>query len=178
MLSFDATDDGYLSELAGWVAIPSVSRDAGPETMRAAADWLASRLAFANARVEETAGHPVVRGEWLGAPGAPTVLVYGHFDVQPTGSAAEWLSEPFELTAGTLPDGTPVVRGRGSSDDKGPVYVVLKTAQAFLDQEKALPLNVKFLFEGEEEIGSPHLPGYLAEHAGELAAIWAWPSGP
>ena len=138
--------------------------------MRAAADWLASRLAFANARVEETAGHPVVRGEWLGAPGAPTVLVYGHFDVQPTGSAAEWLSEPFELTAGTLPDGTPVVRGRGSSDDKGPVYVVLKTAQAFLDQEKALPLNVKFLFEGEEEIGSPHLPGYLAEHAGELAA--------
>jgi acetylornithine deacetylase/succinyl-diaminopimelate desuccinylase-like protein len=170
MLSFDASDDGYLSELAEWVAIPSVSRDAGPETMRAAADWLASRLAFANARVEETAGHPVVRGEWLGAPGAPTVLVYGHFDVQPTGSAAEWLSEPFELTAGALPDGTPVVRGRGSSDDKGPVYVVLKTAQAFLDQEKALPLNVKFLFEGEEEIGSPHLPGYLAEHAGELAA--------
>ena len=56
MLSFDASDDGYLSELAGWVAIPSISRDAGPETMRAAADWLASRLAFANARVEETAG--------------------------------------------------------------------------------------------------------------------------
>ena len=63
-----------------------------------------------------------------------------------------------------------MVRGRGSTDDKGPVYVVLKTAQAFLDQEKALPLNVKFLFEGEEEIGSPNLPGYLAEHAGELAA--------
>jgi len=170
MLSFDAADDGYLSELAEWVAIPSVSRDADTATMRAAADWLAARLAFANARVEETAGHPVVRGEWLGAPGAPTVLVYGHFDVQPTGSAAEWLSEPFELTAGTLPDGTPVVRGRGSSDDKGPVYVVLKTAQAFMAQDGALPVNVKFLFEGEEEIGSPHLPGYLAEHADELAA--------
>jgi acetylornithine deacetylase/succinyl-diaminopimelate desuccinylase-like protein len=126
MLSFDASDDGYLSELAEWVAIPSVSRDADAATMRAAADWLASRLAFANARVEETAGHPVVRGEWLGAPpGAPTVLVYGHFDVQPTGSDAEWLSPPFELSPGKLPDGTPVVRGRGSSDDKGPVYVVL-----------------------------------------------------
>jgi acetylornithine deacetylase/succinyl-diaminopimelate desuccinylase-like protein len=98
------------------------------------------------------------------------VLVYGHFDVQPTGSDAEWQSPPFELSPGTLPDGTPVVRGRGSSDDKGPVYVVLKTAQAFMAQEQALPVNVKFLFEGEEEIGSPHLPGYLAGHAQELAA--------
>src|ERR1700753_3964447 len=97
MLSFDAADDGYLSELAEWVAIPSVSRDADAATMRAAADWLASRLGFANARVEETAGHPVVRGEWLGAPGAPTVLVYGHYDVQPTGSLSEWTTPPFEM---------------------------------------------------------------------------------
>ena len=161
-LSFDPADDGYLSELAEWVAIPSVSRDADEATMRAAADWLASRLAFANARVEPTAGHPVVRGEWLGAPGAPTVLVYGHYDVQPTGSAAEWLSEPFELSPGTLPDGTPVVRGRGSSDDKGPVYVVLKTAQAFIASrrraaaEREVPVRGRG---GDRQPAPARLPG-------------------
>ena len=145
--------------------MPSVSRDADAGTMLAAARWLAAQLDFAGGRVEPTAGHPVVRGEWLGAPGAPTILVYGHYDVQPTGDLAEWLTPPFEL----VQDGD-VVRGRGSSDDKGPVYIVLKTARAFAAQEGGLPLNVKFLFEGEEEIGSPHLPGYLAEHAAELAA--------
>ena len=66
--------------------------------MRRAADWIAGQLDFAAGRVEETGGHPVVRGEWLGAPGAPTVLVYGHYDVQPTGDEAEWLSPPFQLT--------------------------------------------------------------------------------
>jgi acetylornithine deacetylase/succinyl-diaminopimelate desuccinylase-like protein len=133
--------------------------------MRAAADWLAGQLGFAAARVAPTSGHPVVRGEWLGAPGAPTILVYGHYDVQPTGAAQEWLTPPFELTA----DGD-IVRGRGVSDDKGPVYLVVKTARAFMAQEGGLPLNVKFLFEGEEEIGSPNLPRYVAEHADELAA--------
>jgi acetylornithine deacetylase/succinyl-diaminopimelate desuccinylase-like protein len=165
MLEFDPADDGYLAELAGLVAIPSVSRDAAPETMRAAAQWVADQLRFAGGRVEETSGHPVVRGEWLGADGAPTVLVYGHYDVQPTGDLAEWDTPPFELAV----DGD-VMRGRGASDDKGPVYLVLKTAQAFCDQEGGLPLNVKFLFEGEEEIGSPHLPDYVTSHAAELAA--------
>lgn len=165
MLSFDRTDAEYLDELAGYVAIPSVSRDAGPDTMRAAAEWLAAQLAFAGGRVVPTDGHPVVRANWLGAPDAPTVLVYGHYDVQPTGDLAEWRTPPFELAV----DGD-VVRGRGVTDDKGPVYIVLKVAQAFLEQEKALPLNIKFLFEGEEEIGSPHLPSYLREHAEELAA--------
>jgi acetylornithine deacetylase/succinyl-diaminopimelate desuccinylase-like protein len=165
MLSFDATDAQYFDELAEYVAIPSVSRDATPETMRAAAEWLASRLSFAGARVVETEGHPVVRADWLGAPGAPTVLVYGHYDVQPTGDLAEWDTPPFELAV----DGD-VIRGRGVTDDKGPVFIVLKVAQAFVEQEGALPLNIKFLFEGEEEIGSPHLPSYLREHAEELAA--------
>ena len=165
MLSFDPGDSGYLRELAEFVAVPSVSRDASPETMRAAAQWLAGQLAFAGGRVVESGGHPVVRGEWLHAAGAPTILVYGHYDVQPTGAAAEWLTPPFELTA----DGG-VVRGRGATDDKGPVYIVLKTAQAFLAQEGGLPLNVKFLFEGEEEIGSPNLPAFLREHASDLAA--------
>ncbi|QNN53237.1 dipeptidase [Nocardioides mesophilus] len=165
MLSFDPDDTGYLTELAGYVAIPSVSRDATPETMRAAAEWLAGQLAFADGRVVPTEGHPVVRADWLGRPGAPTILVYGHYDVQPTGDLAEWTSPPFELTVDAG-----VMRGRGCSDDKGPVYIVLKVAQAFLAQEGGLPLNVKFLFEGEEEIGSPNLPAYLREHAEELAA--------
>jgi len=169
MLSFDLPsgpgDAGYLAELAEFVAVPSISRDASGGTMSAAAQWLARRLAFAGGRVVPTGGHPAVLGAWLGAAGAPTVLVYGHYDVQPTGSQDEWATPPFELTV----DGD-VVRGRGASDDKGPVYIVLKTAQAFAAQEGGLPLNVKFLFEGEEEIGSPHLAAFVAAHAAELAA--------
>jgi acetylornithine deacetylase/succinyl-diaminopimelate desuccinylase-like protein len=165
MLDFDPDDTRYLRELAQYVAIPSVSRDADPATMDAAARWLAAQLDFAGGRVEPTAGHPVVRGEWLGRPGAPTILVYGHYDVQPTGDPAEWQTPPFELRV----DGD-VLRGRGVSDDKGPVYLVLQTARAFAAQEGGLPLNVKFLFEGEEEIGSPHLPEFVASRAAELAA--------
>lgn len=159
------TDAELLAELAEYVALPSISRSATPETMRATADWLAARLAFAGGRVESTDGFPVVRGEWLGAPDAPTVLVYGHYDVQPTGDPAEWTTPPFE----TVVDGS-VVRGRGVTDDKGPVLLVLALAEAMLAQRGALPLNVKFLFEGEEEIGSPHLPAYVRAHADELAA--------
>ena len=165
MLSFDDGDAGYLAELAEFVSVPSISRDADSGTMRAAAQWLAGQLAGVGGRVAETGGHPIVRGEWLCAPGAPTVLVYGHYDVQPTGDEAEWETPPFSLTvAGDI------ACGRGVSDDKGPVYIVLKTVQAFLAQEGRLPLNVKFLVEGEEEIGSPHLPAFLASHAAELAA--------
>jgi len=165
MLAFDSNDDNYIEELSNYVAIPSVSRDASVQTMQMAAEWLASQLSFANGRVVPTAGHPVVRGEWLGAPNAPTILVYGHYDVQPTGDLAEWHTPPFEL----IRDGE-VIRGRGVTDDKGPVLIVLKVAQAFMAQEGKLPLNVKFLFEGEEEIGSPNLPEYVREHASELAA--------
>jgi acetylornithine deacetylase/succinyl-diaminopimelate desuccinylase-like protein len=105
-----------------------------------------------------------VRADWLGAPGAPTVLVYGHYDVQPTGDLAEWDTPPFELVV----DGE-VIRGRGVTDDKGPVFLVLEMARAMLADRGALPLNVKFLLEGEEEIGSPHLPAYVRDHAAELA---------
>jgi acetylornithine deacetylase/succinyl-diaminopimelate desuccinylase-like protein len=159
------TDAEILAELAEYVAIPSISRSASIDTMREAASWLAAQLRFAGGRVEETDGFPVVRGEWLGADGAPTVLVYGHYDVQPTGDLAEWTTPPFE----TVVDGD-VVRGRGVTDDKGPVLLVLKLAQALVAQRGGLPLNVKFLFEGEEEIGSPHLPAYVRAHADELAA--------
>ena len=164
-LDFGQDDQKYLAELAELVAIPTVSRDAGAETMHTAARWLADRLAFAGGRVEETAGHPVVRGEWLGAPGKPTVLVYGHYDVQPTGSLSEWTTPPFEMVI----DGD-VARGRGVTDDKGPVCIALQTARTFIAQEGELPLNVRFLFEGEEETGSPHLAAYVTAHAAELAA--------
>lgn len=164
MPSFKDSED-YLPELAEFVAIPSVSRESNPPDMRAAAQWLAEQISFAGGRLLETDGNPVVAGEWLGAPGAPTVLVYGHYDVQPTGSLDEWRTPPFQLT---VTDGK--AYGRGATDDKGPILVVLKTAQAFMEQSGGLPLNVKFLFEGEEEIGSPNLPAFLREHAAQFAA--------
>ena len=133
MLTFEQDDDIYIEELSEYVSIPSVSRDASAETMNEAAQWLAAQLSFANGRVVPTAGHPTVRGEWLGAANAPTILVYGHYDVQPTGDLAEWNTPPFEL----IRDGD-VIRGRGVTDDKGPVLIVLKVAQAFLAQEGKL----------------------------------------
>jgi acetylornithine deacetylase/succinyl-diaminopimelate desuccinylase-like protein len=165
MISFDQTDDDLAAELAEHVAIPSVSRDADIATMQEAAQWLADRLAFAGGRVEQTEGHPVVRGEWLQAPEAPTVLIYGHYDVQPAGDLSAWTSPPFDLVRDH-----DIVRGRGVTDDKGPVFIVLKTVEAFMSQKGGLPLNVKFLFEGEEEIGSPHLQPWVQAHATELAA--------
>jgi len=164
MLEFASDDTRYLEELAEYVAIPSVSRDATDDTMRRAARWLVNQLSFAGAHLVETDGYPVVVGEWMGAKGAPTVLIYGHYDVQPPGDLDEWLSDPYTLTR----EGE-IVRGRGVTDDKGPVYLVLKVAQAFLAQEGCLPINVKFLFEGEEEIGSPHLPSFVVEHVDALA---------
>jgi acetylornithine deacetylase/succinyl-diaminopimelate desuccinylase-like protein len=163
--SFDDTPR-YLRELTEFLSIPSISGDAsrGPE-MRRAAEWVAAQLAFAHGRVVETAGHPVVLGEWLGAPDAPTILVYGHYDVQPPGDEAAWETPPF----------SPSVRGgriyaRGATDDKGPVLVSLKVAEAYLEQFDALPLNVRFLIEGEEEIGSPSLAGFLRDRRDQLAA--------
>jgi acetylornithine deacetylase/succinyl-diaminopimelate desuccinylase-like protein len=163
--SFDERER-YLRELVGFLEIPSVSGDASRSgSMHDAASWLAEQLDFAGGRVVETDGHPAVLAEWLGAPGAPTILVYGHYDVQPPGEEAEWESPPFE----------PAVRdsriyARGATDDKGPVLVALKVAEAFHTQAGSLPLNVRFLLEGEEEIGSPSLPAFLELHRDELAA--------
>lgn len=165
MRSSEAVAALDVDELAEWVAIASVSRDADRQTMRAAADWLAAHLGPLGGRVDDTAGHPVVRAEWLGAPHAPTVLVYGHYDVQPTGDPGEWVAPPFELTV----DGD-VLRGRGVSDDKGPVYLVATLLRTLLERDGTLPLNVRLLVEGEEEIGSPHLPEYLRQHADDLRA--------
>jgi acetylornithine deacetylase/succinyl-diaminopimelate desuccinylase-like protein len=104
----------------------------------------------------------VALGELAGPPGAPTILVYGHYDVQPPGDPAEWTTPAF---APAVRDGR--IHARGATDDKGPVFVALETARAF---GGAPPLTVKFLIEGGEEIGSPALPGFLREHADELRA--------
>ncbi len=164
MLSFSDQPEAFLPTLAEFVAIPSVSRDASEEVMLRAATWLRDRLDFAGARVETTAGHPVVRADWMSDSDAPTILVYGHYDVQPTGDLAEWRTSPFDMVI----DGE-VVRGRGVTDDKGPVFIVTEVARAFFEQEGFPPLNIKFLFEGEEEIGSPHLAEYVQSHADDLA---------
>ena len=165
MLSFEPGDDRYIAELADYIAIPSISRDADRDTMVRAANWLLAKLDFADVEIVDTGGHPAVVGNWLGAPGAPTVLIYGHYDVQPTGDLEEWITPPFELARyGDR------LRGRGVTDDKGPVYIVLEVLRQFIAQEGGLPLNVRFLFEGEEEIGSPHLPDYVRAHAEDFAA--------
>jgi acetylornithine deacetylase/succinyl-diaminopimelate desuccinylase-like protein len=106
-----------------------------------------------------------VYAEWLGAPGAPTVLVYGHYDVQPADPLELWHSPPFSPT---LRDGR--LYARGVSDDKGPLLIPIKVAQAFFDTEGRLPINVKFVLEGEEEIGSLHLEPFVAAHRELLAA--------
>ena len=155
----------HLRELVGFLEIPSVSGDDDGNAMRAAASWLVEQLGFAGGRIVETGGHPAVLGEWLGAPGAPTILVYGHYDVQPPGDEAEWESPAFEPT---VRDGR--IYARGATDDKGPVFIALKVAEAFYSSSERLPLNVRFLFEGEEEIGSPSLPAFLEAHRDELAA--------
>ena len=159
-------EERYRRELAAFLSIPSVSQDpTRRDDMRAAAEWLAGQLGFANGRVAESDGHPVVLGEWLGAAGAPTILVYGHYDVQPAGDESAWTTPPFQPT---IRDGR--IYARGATDDKGPVLVALKVAEAFHTRDGGLPLNVRFLFEGEEEIGSRNLPAFIAAHRGELAA--------
>ncbi len=161
--------DKILARLVEFASIPSVSTDpAHAADMEAAARWVAAELAASGpiaVRTIETHGKPVVYGEWLGAPGKLTVLVYGHYDVQPPDPLEKWQSPPF----------TPTVRdgrlyARGVSDDKGPMLIPIKVARAFLKVTGALPINVKFMFEGEEEIGSPSLDAFICEHKELLAA--------
>ncbi len=158
-----------LNHLMQLLRIPSVSTD--PERradMERTANWLATRMreiGLSRAQVLPTGGHPVVYGEWLGAgPHRPTVLIYGHYDVQPTDPDDEWLSPPFE----------PVVRdghlyARGAADNKGQHYVHLAAAEAFFRVDGGPPVNLKFMIEGEEEIGSPNLDSFIKQHADMLA---------
>lgn len=135
---------------------------------RACAEWLAARLRRAGMeRVElsETARHPVVYAEWLGAPGAPTVIAYAHYDVQPVDPLELWASPPFEPH---VDDGR--VLARGAADDKAQLHMHVCVAEALLATRGRLPINLKFIFEGEEESGSEHLDEWLAAHRDQVAA--------
>ncbi|HEX3208001.1 MAG TPA: M20/M25/M40 family metallo-hydrolase, partial [Geminicoccaceae bacterium] len=139
-----------VDDLIAFARIPSVSTDpAYRDQVRRAAGWVADRLRAAGlerVRAQPTAGHPVVTAEWLHAPGAPTLLVYGHYDVQPPDPLAAWASPPF---APEIRDGR--IFGRGVSDDKGPLLIPIAVAEACLRTTGRLPVNLRFLIEGEEE---------------------------
>ena len=164
-----AHGDRILGELIEFARIPSVSTDPEHrEDMTRAAEWVAARLREAGpikVHILPTGGHPVVYGEWLGTANAPTLLVYGHYDVQPPDPLERWLSDPFEPE---VRDGR--LYGRGVSDNKGPMLIPLRVAQAFFATRAGLPLNVKFLFEGEEEIGSRNLEPFLVTNREMLRA--------
>ncbi len=165
----EVNHDRTLRELLEFAAIPSVSTDpAHTADIRTAAEWVAEQLSSAgplSVRTVETPGNPVVYGEWLGAPGAPTALVYGHYDVQPPDPLDKWHTPPFEPS---IREGR--IYARGVSDDKGPMLIPIKVAQAYFATADALPLNVKCMFEGEEEIGSPSLNAFIRDNAAMLAA--------
>ena len=161
--------DRYVDELKQYLAIPSISALPQHATdVRRAADWTASALRAAgvpDVRLVDTPGHPVVYGEWLGAPGKPTILFYGHYDVQPVDPLELWTSPPFEAT---IRDGE--IYARGAADDKGQVFMHVKAVEAFMKKAGALPLNMKFFIEGEEEVGSVHLDEFIRGHKSQLAA--------
>ncbi|GEM48758.1 dipeptidase [Deinococcus cellulosilyticus] len=157
-----------LQELFEFLRMPSVSADSAYQAgMQQAVQFLQTkltRLGF-KAEVRPTEGHPVVYAERLTAPGKPTVMIYGHYDVQPEAPLEEWRTPPFEPT---IVDGR--IYARGSTDDKGQLYAHVKGIETLLQQNGELPVNIKILFEGEEEIGSPNLAKYLEAHSAELKA--------
>jgi acetylornithine deacetylase/succinyl-diaminopimelate desuccinylase-like protein len=159
----------HLDELTQFLAIPSVSAlPQHREDVRRCAEWIADALRHAGLEgvtVEATPGHPIVYGEWLHAPGAPTVLCYGHYDVQPADPLPQWASPPFTAT---VRDGR--LYARGASDDKGQLYIHVKAIEAWLAQAGHLPVNLKFIIEGEEEIGGESLVSFVRDHTGRLAA--------
>jgi acetylornithine deacetylase/succinyl-diaminopimelate desuccinylase-like protein len=153
--------DQYLEGLKTFLRIPSISAlsEHKPD-IRKAAEFVRQELETAgleNAQLIEGDGNPLVYAEWLGAAGKPTLLLYGHYDVQPPDPLDEWTSPPFE----------PEIRNdniyaRGSADDKGQTYILIKAVEGLLKQHGRLPVNVKFLIEGEEEVGGAHIEAYVA----------------
>ncbi|KIL41777.1 peptidase M20 [Gordoniibacillus kamchatkensis] len=161
--------EAHLEELKQFLRIPSVS--AVPEhasDIRRCAEWTADafrRAGCEHVQIMPTAGHPVVYADWLHAPGKPTVLVYGHYDVQPPEPLELWQTPPFE----------PEIRdnklyARGATDDKGPLFLYVKMIEAWLQTTGSLPVNVKFCIEGEEEVASKHTPGFVEANRELLAA--------
>jgi acetylornithine deacetylase/succinyl-diaminopimelate desuccinylase-like protein len=164
-----ANHERYLTELKDILAIPSISTspECKPDVERCA-HWVADHLrkiGMAETKIYPTKGHPVVYSEWLNAPGKPTLLMYGHYDVQPVDPVELWTSKPFEAT----------IRGenlyaRGAADDKGQIFIHFKSIEAFLRNGGKLPLNLKMIIEGEEEIGSENLETFVVEHREMLKA--------
>jgi acetylornithine deacetylase/succinyl-diaminopimelate desuccinylase-like protein len=167
--TINANRDRYVEQLKEFLAIPSVS--ALPEhaaDVRRCAEWTAGemrRIGLQNVRLMDTPGNPVVYGDWLGAEGAPTILFYGHYDVQPVDPVELWESPPFEAT---VRDGE--IYARGAADDKGQVFMHFKAVEAHLQRNGRLPVNMKFLIEGEEEVGSKHLDNFVRDHRDLLKA--------
>jgi acetylornithine deacetylase/succinyl-diaminopimelate desuccinylase-like protein len=161
--------DRYVEELKRYLAIPSISalpQHAGD--IRACAEWTAAeltRIGMQNVRLIETPGNPVVYADWLDAPGAPTLLFYGHYDVQPVDPLDLWESPPFEAT---VRDGE--IYARGSADDKGQIFMHFKAIEAWLKQGGKLPVNIRIFIEGEEEVGSKHLDQFVRDHRDQLKA--------
>jgi acetylornithine deacetylase/succinyl-diaminopimelate desuccinylase-like protein len=163
-----ARQDTSLEELKAYCRIASVSTDpAFKASILEAAGFISARLkaaGFPLVEIVETGGHPAVIAEWCDIPGAPTALIYGHYDVQPPDPLEKWVTPPFE----------PDVRddrlyARGVSDDKGPLLIPILVAEAFAKVTGGLPMNLKFIIEGEEESGSPHFEPTVARLAGRLA---------
>lgn len=164
----DQNSERFLEELKDFLRIPSISTDPDcRQEMVRAAEFTAAQLRQAGmteARVCPTGGHPVVLADRCEDPSLPTVLVYGHYDVQPVDPVELWESGPFEPT---IRNGK--IYARGATDDKGQMLIHFKAAEAFIRQRGRLPVNLKFLIEGEEEIGSPHLGEFIESHLDELA---------
>src|SRR6476659_9513000 len=161
--------DRYVTELKHYLAIPSISAmpmhaDDVVRCARWTADEL-TRIGLENVRLAPTNGYPIVYGDWLRAPGAPTVLFYGHYDVQPVDPISHWQTPPFEAT---VRDGE--LYARGAADDKGQVFMHIKAIEAHLKQGGSLPCNIKFFIEGEEEVGSVHLDDFVRDHKNDLSA--------
>jgi acetylornithine deacetylase/succinyl-diaminopimelate desuccinylase-like protein len=161
----------FLSAFKEILAIPSISTDpAHSEDIICAAEWVQGQLCelgMKNVQIFPTNKHPIVYGEGLGVIGAPTVLIYGHYDVQPADPLDLWKTLPFDPTVSGEE-----IYGRGASDMKGQIMLMLNAVESFV-KTNGLPVNVKWLFEGEEEIGSPNLEGFIAEHKDLLACDFA-----
>ena len=162
-------ENRYLEELKEFVRIPSISAD--PEKvdkMIDCANWVKGQLdnmGMENTEIIETEGHPSVYGEWCKAEGKPTILIYGHYDVQPVDPVDLWDSPPFEPT---VKNGG--LYGRGTVDDKGQILLHMKAVEAHLQAEGELPINIKFLVEGEEEVGSVNLVPLIKDNLEKLKA--------
>jgi acetylornithine deacetylase/succinyl-diaminopimelate desuccinylase-like protein len=160
--------EGYLEELKDYLRIPSISTDPDYKSdVWRASEFLLDKLRQAGLTAEriETAGHPLIYGEWLGAPGKPTVLFYGHYDVQPVDPVELWRHPPFEPTV----EGDRLV-ARGATDDKGQSYAHVKGVAATLAARGKLPVNVKFLVEGEEEAGGEAIDKFVRADEGRKLA--------